>query len=231
MILVSPSAVVIIVTNLSMSSSVAAFVPYIVPPFPELSPEALERFCQTCESCEHLQYESAIVNAIDTQLDLYGTVQPFRTHICIATDRMDWVHSIEEVPGVAQLLATTLDKRRQALEEQAVAERIVLTNSSMANTTFSDEKHAAPSSTSLLVLGPELTLVSNFDHTESSATELIDNIVNDVESPSQQSSNYLRRDLELDAVVLICSHSRRDKRCGKTAPILIEAFEILLREV
>lgn len=63
------------------------------------------------------------------ELPLYGGVRPFSVHICCATGRDDWAHTIEDVKGsIAQQVAGALKTHEVLLSTK---DRVVLSNISV----------------------------------------------------------------------------------------------------
>lgn len=196
-----------------------------VPPFPSADVNCVSSQ-ENCQDCEHGHYDETIVKSLDFELDMTGNVRPFCSHISVTSSKNDWTHTIED-SGPAKLIADAISTNNQRITEAGL-ERIVLTNCSLD---ASPDTDLSQGEFDLLILGPQMARVSRCQNTPEAAEEVINTFIlqKDNASPGQE---YFRTEtLGFSAVVLICSHMRRDKRCGKTAPVLMEEFEVQLREV
>lgn len=194
------------------------FVPAPVPPFPEATVD-----CDRCRECDFPTYDATLLKSIDFDVDLYGNVKPFEVHLCIATGKHDWRHTIEEEPQSGALaIHETLQANTGPLSAK---ERIVVTNTSLE-----------PERETLVAGGADITVLSKaWVRVRNVTTDQMQAFVDRFVLDRPTTSIGLTRQLEVQslphrAVVLICSHNRRDARCGKTAPILHETFEEVLRE-
>ncbi|BFZ57434.1 hypothetical protein PYCC9005_004486 [Savitreella phatthalungensis] len=191
--------------------------PAPVPSFPEVSGVD----CEDCDGCVlspdgHAYvfdgYDDALVKSLDLETEMYGGIQPFHAHVCIATGVDDWAHTIEDVARTpAKVIAGALDTRKTDLEP---LDRIVLSNTS-----------ATPPDTSHM----HITILSSHWARIRCLPSQADALASYIIDPTAVGDLEIER-LPYSAVVLICSHSRRDARCGKTAPLLRDAFEEVLRD-
>ncbi|KAG0166886.1 hypothetical protein DFQ28_006819 [Apophysomyces sp. BC1034] len=180
--------------------------------------DSLVEDCLTCaDPCsEHRQYPSTL--SIDTVLPLLGSVKSYRRHILISTGQADWVKKIEKEEGtVAAALAA-------AESNNPTSWKNLITNTSMVSTYSNlEDGH------DVIVL-PDNIIVS--DVTPKNAHRFYDLFV----AQQQQQQTYGPVDdmcvhkNPYDSMLLICSHKRRDKRCGITAPLLAREFDHVLRE-
>ncbi len=145
-----------------------------------------------------------------------GTVKPYSAHVLIATGETDWIRNIEEDGALAEKLAIVI-KESKILQSKA---RVILSNFSYPTPRYS------PTYTGTEVfLLPNWLAVSNVN-----AQDSADFVRDCLEKTLSQSSPTLKsRPLKFSAIVLICSHMKRDKRCGVTAPLLHQTFEETLR--
>jgi hypothetical protein len=150
-----------------------------------------------------------------------GSVKPFSVHLCIATERHDWPHTIEEEDGsFAQAVGQAIQGMSKKLES---VQRVVLSNTSLP------VPHRSKTYTGydVYVLSQAWCKLSNVQKTDAEA------ILREFGLRQPRLRNppdYEVAPLRFRAVVLVCSHSRRDARCGKTAPILLDALEEGLRD-
>ncbi|KAI8086273.1 Sucrase/ferredoxin-like-domain-containing protein [Halteromyces radiatus] len=185
--------------------------------------------CNDCtQDCyDHPSYPSYL--DIDTETELLGSMKPYGRHVMIATGVTDWAEKIEEdTATLAAQLHKVINADPQYTNNQPNG-RIFITNTSMTNT-YSTKGHD-------VLLLPENILISNVtpeDATEFYATFLDQPLPL---QPVQLSKICMQLRGSWQAymnpsasMILICSHRRRDKRCGVTAPILAREFDHILRE-
>ena len=176
--------------------------------------------CRLCDDpCEvHPQYPSSIKLKIDRALTLAGSVNPYRKHVIIATGLVDWDKEVTETQGS---LAHSILKEIEAsgLGGKKSDRRTVITNSSLPPAKLGAE------ATFALVL-PDWKMVQ--DITPNQGKYLVHQCI--LEDDLEESDKLSTKEVPWDAIVLICSHMRRDRRCGTTAPILRKEFEQHLRQ-
>ncbi|OZJ02142.1 hypothetical protein BZG36_05229, partial [Bifiguratus adelaidae] len=96
--------------------------------------------------------------------------------------------------------------------------RIVITNSSFEN------RYTTVQDASDVYLYPDNIVIPNVH--PSNAKEFYDAYLASVKKPS---TTFTTQPIPFRSVILICSHKRRDKRCGVAAPLLRDGFERSLR--
>ncbi|OBZ91395.1 Altered inheritance of mitochondria protein 32 [Choanephora cucurbitarum] len=188
----------------------------------------VERDCNTCpeQECEeHQQYPSYL--DFDNNSRLLGSMSPYGRHIMISTAQCDWPERIEEDYG-------TLAANLQALlVANPMPWRTFVTNTSMISS------HATNVRCGLdVVILPDNIVVANVTPDDAELLYQVFVKMPLPESPVQpeQFNQYNLKDLVVypnpyDSMVLICSHRKRDKRCGVTAPYLNREFDHVLREL
>jgi len=185
--------------------------------------------CLACESpCtdeEQASYPNYIVKSIDRELPLAGSVKPYGRHLLISTGRTDWAHSIDEEEGsLAQGIFRGLYDKKYGGRKRVEEQRIVL-----SNTSFPPRKIGSPESEVLIL--PEWKLVNHVSVASASefCRQFVDNEANDGDA-TLTSEALTSETLPFHSIVLICSHAKRDKRCGVTSKYLVKAFESGLRK-
>ncbi|KAI7906497.1 Sucrase/ferredoxin-like-domain-containing protein [Cokeromyces recurvatus] len=189
-----------------------------------------EEGCEGCsgEECEHQQYPSYL--DFDTQSPLLGSMVPYGRHFMISTAQCDWPAHIEEDYG-------TLAANLQAL----------LVSNPMPWRTFVTNTSLVPKYSSVIRCGLDVIILPDNiivgDVTPDDAQLLYDVFVKMPLPTSNEPihieaafRNYNLGNLTIypnpyDSMILICSHRKRDKRCGVTAPILNREFDHVLREL
>lgn len=197
----------------------------------------VEDACSSCPApCDdHEKYPSYL--NFDMTSPLLGSTKPYGRHILIATGKSDWTSHIDEEKGsLAAALSEILDKERQKL-----GWRCVITNASMINqyTTLSDGYD--------VIVLPDNIIVSNVspdraqDFFDTYINKPLPNLNEESNAKSGENGNaaaangHSSEEMKAqknpyDNLILICSHKKRDKRCGVTAPILGAEFDNVLRE-
>ncbi|KAI8368924.1 Sucrase/ferredoxin-like-domain-containing protein [Blakeslea trispora] len=188
----------------------------------------VERDCNTCPATdceEHQPYPSYL--ELDTTSPLLGSMSPYGRHIMISTAQCDWPERIEEDKG-------TLAANLQALlVANPMPWRTFITNTSMI------PSHATTVRCGLdVVILPDNIVAGNVTPDDA---ELLYEMFVKMPLPEGpvQPDRWHGLDLKdlvvypnpYDSMVLICSHRKRDKRCGVTAPYLNREFDHVLREL
>lgn len=179
--------------------------------------------CASCvEECEeHTQYPSYL--EFDHDSPLLGSMSPYGRHIMISTAQSDWPERIEEDKGT---LAANL---HLLLTEKPMSWRTFITNTSLIA-----QHSTVPNSMDLIIL-PDNIIVSNVKPED--AQHIYDVFIK-MPLPTEESSLDYPTIGQIQVypnpyenMILICSHRKRDKRCGVTAPILNREFDHALREL
>ncbi|KAI5837454.1 Sucrase/ferredoxin-like-domain-containing protein [Morchella snyderi] len=170
---------------------------------------------------------------VDHDEELWGGVKKYSRHVIVATGEMDWIRDVEEIPGsVMEALKERVEKGARLMVSASNMpppnhhNHHSSSNSSSNNTdtdTDSDSATTKPQPTSVILL-PSWTLIENV--TPATTPEL--NLsLSDV--PYSCDSTVTASHYPHDTLILLCSHKRRDARCGISAPILRKEFERHLR--
>jgi len=177
--------------------------------------------CLACEApCtpeEQAEYPSYIMKSIDRSLPLLGSMKPYGRHVLISTGRKDWSHSIDEEEGsVAQGIFRALYETKYGGRKRDGEPRIVLSNTSFAPARIG-------SGVTEVMLMPEFKFVRGILPAKSG--DFVKGFIDHVEENVKLEATTM----PFHSVVLICSHNKRDKRCGVTSKYLVKAFESGLR--
>lgn len=190
--------------------------------------ELIVKDCASCvEECdEHQQYLSYL--EFDNDSPLLGSMSPYGRHIMIGTAQCDWPERIEEDYG-------TLAANLQALlVNQPMPWRTFITNTSLV----AHYSNNVSCSMDVIIL-PDNIIVANVTADDA---QLIYDVFVKMPLPTQSIDvNTAFKDYNLgelgvfpnpyENMILICSHRKRDKRCGVTAPILNREFDHVLRDL
>ncbi|CAG8465852.1 1887_t:CDS:2 [Ambispora gerdemannii] len=221
----------------------------------DLQQESDDDSCMVCPNpCQdHESYPQYL--KIDRTSPLDSTVKPYFRHVVISTGKSDWPERIdEESNSFAACLNNAIkdagkkkdnkknnDKNNSSSsrdklendESQEKPPKILITNSSRHNSDnvpFSDGNDILLFPDNILVRQVPSKYVSDFHQKFLSYKSNYKE--NDNEQQQQSSSstfNFNVESIPYKAIILICSHRRRDKRCGTAGPILKSEFENVLR--
>ncbi|KAJ5668171.1 uncharacterized protein N7477_006741 [Penicillium maclennaniae] len=151
---------------------------------------------------------------IETSRPLYGQIKEFHSHVLVATGRSDWKEKVEQEKGESYGGIRWI--------------RIMVSASNIQSPNHSGDNST---STTVLIL-PSFTFVDSVSQTDvpDLVNRYIDNQDEKIDSAIVSPDAGMKgRPCELDYVVLLCSHRRRDARCGITAPLIKRELERHLR--
>ncbi|KAK9480626.1 Sucrase/ferredoxin-like-domain-containing protein [Lipomyces japonicus] len=179
-----------------------------------------------CDSCT-AKFPSSV--KIERDGLLWGTAKPWRSHVLVATGKSDWAHGLEDEAGS---LSTVLANWHPTTTG---GKRTIVSNSSLPPPadyfTTTDRDKAS----NVFVLPAQITATNV---RASVAQKVTDQLLAFNEPPVSTTKAALPEEIDGAkisrqdhlAVILLCSHRTRDKRCGVTAPILRKELELQLRE-
>ncbi|KAJ5885244.1 hypothetical protein N7495_009754 [Penicillium taxi] len=186
--------------------------------FPKVDPDQDGPDClKDCADCT-AHYPSNI--KIESSTQLYGRVKEFHSHVLIATGRSDWKQNVEWEKGS---LMEAFD-RSSAKSERG---RFMV---SASNIQPPDHPVSEPDSPTSALILPSFTYVDNVTQTD--VPDLVKRYIDNHDEAGNEdvtSTGMTVRPCELDYVILLCSHKRRDARCGITAPLIKRELERHLR--
>ena len=191
--------------------------------------------CLNClDPCvSHANYPSYL--KIDFKSPLENTVKPYIKHVLISTGKRDWQTNIEdECNSLAASLnkvianAKLSEKSKNGLQQHEEHEntdhsRIIITNSSRKNTESSKGND--------VLIFPDNILIRNI--TTKQSTDFYKRFLSPESDGiylNDNNDNFIIEKMPYSAVIVICSHRRRDKRCGVTGPLLKNEFDKVLKE-
>lgn len=152
---------------------------------------------------------------------------------CIGSDAMEWTRAkVETVPGIMQSIMTTenqwLKENRQA-QAPGDGEKSVLATVA--------ERPAAVADIPDVMLFPEFKVFQGAPSTNG-VIDQSSSLYHALASIWQNPCNALPpleqeqgwQDIKADTVVLVCTHARRDLRCGKLGPLIVDEFNRVIQE-
>ncbi|KAL4870746.1 hypothetical protein BDV12DRAFT_165149 [Aspergillus spectabilis] len=189
--------------------------------FPTVDPKQDGPGCKKdCADCT-VNYPSKV--KIETSRPLYGHIKQFHTHVLVATGKSDWKQHVENESGSLM----------EAFDHSSGSKhgRMMISASNLRAPGSNED--ITDNGTTILLL-PSFTFVDAVSPGD--VTEVIDQFIDaplsegSSKSITQPPNSQLKhRPCEYDYVVLLCSHKRRDARCGITAPLIKRELERHLR--
>ena len=183
--------------------------------------------CTGCSNpcSEHKEFPSYL--NIEMDFPILGSVKPYGRHILIATGASDWPKKIEQTDGT---LAHSLSEYTHKAKSNSW--KTMITNSSLL-----PSYSTIPDAYDVMLL-PDNVIVSNV--TIDKAEDFYNIFLASPLPTKPVDINLMMRDDRLGDMqiqknpyknlLLLCSHRKRDKRCGITAPILAQELDHVLRE-
>ncbi|KAL4985031.1 Sucrase/ferredoxin-like-domain-containing protein [Aspergillus falconensis] len=160
---------------------------------------------------------------VETSLPLYGHIKQFHTHVLVATGRSDWKQHVEDERGSLM----------EAFDGASSQHGRMMISASNLKPPGNDGDETKKGNETTILLLPSFTFID-----EVNPGDVQDVISHFIDAPLSQSSKIFTpppdlrlkpRPCEFDYVVLLCSHKRRDARCGITAPLIKRELERHLR--
>ncbi|EEH41031.1 sucrase/ferredoxin domain-containing protein [Paracoccidioides lutzii Pb01] len=201
--------------------------------FPVVNPAIDGLDCnQDCADCT-IKYPSRF--KINTDRELYGSIKPFVKHVLVATGKADWAEKVENEQG------SVMEGFKNGSFKPRTGPMMV----SASNMSIDPERKnvaGQENATTVLVL-PSFTFVDSV--TVSKIPEFMDRFIDspeaevhhlsmtDAETNSQtpHPQQLTTRPCLRDHIILLCSHNRRDARCGISAPLIRRELERHLRHL
>ncbi|KAJ5192584.1 hypothetical protein N7449_008726 [Penicillium cf. viridicatum] len=189
--------------------------------FPKVDPKEDGPEClKDCADCT-IQFPSKV--KVEMSRPLYGQIKEFHTHVLVATGQADWKEKhVENMTGSLM----------EALDEAKSDHGRMMVSASNLTPEQPATDESSNKATTVLIL-PSFTYVDSVTQTD--VPYLISRYI---DHPTEQqnenctispTNRMSARPCELDYVILLCSHGRRDARCGITAPLIKRELERHLR--
>lgn len=184
-----------------------------------------------CTGCanpctEHKEYPSYL--NIEHDFPMLGSVKPYGRHVIVATGTSDWAKKIEQVDGTFAYSLSEVEHKSKSRHPW----KNMVTNSSLIS-----KYSTVPNSCDVMIL-PDNIIISNV--TIDKADDFYSLFLSAPLPTEAMDIGFMMRDDRLGEMkiqkspyknlLLLCSHRKRDKRCGITAPILAQEFDHVLRE-
>ncbi|KAJ5248166.1 hypothetical protein N7489_002507 [Penicillium chrysogenum] len=190
--------------------------------FPKVDPKEDGPEClKDCADCT-VKFPSKV--KVETSRPLYGQIKAFHSHVLVATGQSDWKEK-----HVEKMTGSLMEAFDEAESDHGII-KVSASNLTPPEQPTTDE--SSNQATTVLIL-PSFTYVDSV--TQADVPDLVAKFI---DHPTNQqngnettssASGMSARPCELDYVILLCSHGRRDARCGITAPLIKRELERHLR--
>ncbi|KAJ5459971.1 uncharacterized protein N7458_001523 [Penicillium daleae] len=175
-----------------------------------------------CADCT-IQFPAKV--KVESSMPLYGHIKEFHSHVLVATGRSDWKEKVGQERGSLM----------EAFEDSSAKSkrgRYMVSASNIQPPDNHGKEIDANQPTTVLIL-PSFMFVDSVSQADvpNLVHQFIDSPGDEKSGPSQRckETGMAARPCELDYVILLCSHKRRDARCGITAPLIKRELERHLR--
>ncbi|EUC67412.1 sucrase/ferredoxin domain protein [Rhizoctonia solani AG-3 Rhs1AP] len=175
---------------------------------------------------------------VDLSSDMLGSVKPYARQVVISTGKSDWAREVtEESNSLAEHLSHVHGKlvasstARTSKSGDAPAGVFTASNSTRLSVLNGSHREVgcAPKTHTVLVF-PDYKLVKDVPATNEGASELWKAALDPaVGVEGKVNSGMKSWTLPYSAVILLCSHKRRDNRCHIAAPVLEDGKSIFKR--
>ncbi|CAE6369466.1 unnamed protein product [Rhizoctonia solani] len=191
--------------------------------------------CRTCaDPCDLGHEEWPNRFDVDLSSDMLGSVKPYGRQVVISTGKSDWVREVtEESNSLAEHLNNVHGKlvssstARPSKSEGAPAGVFTASDSTRLSVLNGSHREVgcAPKTHTVLVF-PDYKLVKDVPATTEGASELWKAVLDPAVGIEGRPGDAGMKSwiLPYSAVILLCSHKRRDNRCHIAAPVLEDAF-------
>ncbi|CAO3630535.1 unnamed protein product [Mucor fragilis] len=146
---------------------------------------------------------------------------------CVGADAIEWTRAkVEAVPGIMQSIMTTENQWLKGNRPHVPSEKSVLATVA--------ERPAASSKPDVMLF-PEFKVFQGVSSTNgvidqgSAFYQALASIWQNPYSPLPPLHEGWQ-DIKADTVILVCTHARRDLRCGKLGPLIVDEFERVIQQ-
>ncbi|KAF7351324.1 hypothetical protein MSAN_01563900 [Mycena sanguinolenta] len=192
--------------------------------------------CRTCsDPCEEGHGEFPSRFTVDMETQMFGSVRPFCRQIVVSTGTTDWDREITWTSGsLASYISGAHQKTgaSQAATKSDVPRLPGIFNASDSNElsilngshrTISDDHELGT-----VLVFPDFVIISGVPSSSAGAKMLwnsaLDPRIPRILGSTPDEARFNTWVLPYSAVITLCSHKRRDKRCGISAPKLESVF-------
>ncbi|TPX49978.1 hypothetical protein SeMB42_g00553 [Synchytrium endobioticum] len=180
--------------------------------------------CASCEQgCDHPKLPSSLEKTIDYGEPLLGTMKPYALHICIIEGSSSgWPERIEQDP-------TTITAKFTDLAHKTHTDYRVLVSAIDISYTPSD-LHVSPEQAS--GRGVDIMILPHKWILRGVRLDQIGGVLDSlIHSKTLDASIRVNKMADKDVFIFVCTHKKRDRRCGVAGPMLIDEFTVALKEL
>jgi hypothetical protein len=150
---------------------------------------------------------------------------------CVGPDALEWTRAkVESVPE--SIISTIMNYENQWIKTN----RSSLTgedSSKLILTTISDKPPIKENKPDIMLF-PEFKLIPSVDPASIQENTILANVLDHIwknpKKPFLEENLQELQDIKADTIVLVCNHARRDLRCGKLGPLIIDEFSRIIQE-
>ncbi|KAJ1308510.1 hypothetical protein OPQ81_004214 [Rhizoctonia solani] len=191
--------------------------------------------CRACaDPCELGHEEWPNRFDVDLSSDMLGSVKPYGRQVVISTGKSDWAREVTEESGsLAEHLSNVHGKlvsssTARPTKSGGTPPGVFAASDSTRLSVLNGSHHEVgcrPKTHTVLVF-PDYKLVKDVAATNEGASELWKAVLDPAVGVEGKGNEFGMKSwiLPYSAVILLCSHKRRDNRCHIAAPVLEDAF-------
>ncbi|KAG8956729.1 hypothetical protein FRC04_000207 [Tulasnella sp. 424] len=192
-----------------------------------------------CDEHEYRHEEWPSQMLIDHTSDMLGAVKPYFRQVVISTGKSDWEREVTEARGTlaANLNDLSISGHKSSSSSNGPKVPGVFNSDSATRLSVINGSHRTTSedaSKETVLIFPDYKMVTEVDSTSKGAETLARGFLDaelskaGSDQPQIGSKSWI---LPYQAVILLCSHKRRDNKCAIAAPVLKRALTTELESV
>lgn len=142
---------------------------------------------------------------------------------CIGHDALEWTRAkVESVPGIMQTIMNTKNHWLKTHRPSIKDEMVMYTVSDMPS--INDKPD--------IMLFPEFKMIPAVDPLSIDTSSILYSVLDHIwQNPTLPLPNVNElQDIEANTIVLVCTHARRDLRCGTLGPLIVDEFNRVIQE-
>ncbi|KAG9045490.1 hypothetical protein FS837_006232 [Tulasnella sp. UAMH 9824] len=180
-----------------------------------------------CDEDEYRHEEWPSQMLIDYTSDMLGSVKPYFRQVVISTGKSDWEREVTEARGslAAHLNDLSVSGRKASHSNGPKTPGVFNSDSATRLSILNGSHHTTSEDTSkqTVLVFPDYKIVTEIDSTKKGAETLVNGYLDSdlskagSDQPQIGTKSWI---IPYQAVILLCSHKRRDNKCGIAAPVL-----------
>ncbi|KAI8920200.1 Sucrase/ferredoxin-like-domain-containing protein [Powellomyces hirtus] len=189
------------------------------PEFPSTIPFTEEDPCAGCaDPCEaHPQLPGYLQKKIEGG-PLVGSMKPYKRHIMVTegTSRT-WAERLEEADTLTKVVGELVESKGDSVKYRSIV--------TACDPMLLEDSAGDAADGSEILLFPELVLITGVNGTN--ALSLVSTLLEKGTIPQSITTTPLKG----KAWIFVCTHKKRDKRCGVAGPMLVDEFREAAKEL